>query len=137
MNRFLFKWGDGLSNLVMQNEDDFKLLRLIELSPEISQREIASKSGLSLGKVNYCLKSLAEKGWVKMKRFSRSEHKVGYIYIMTPEGLKTKSSMTIDFLGRKLAEYEALQDEINSLKDELETTRVSVKQMDLTFDNGH
>ena len=121
----------------MQNEDDFKLLRLIERSPEISQREIANKSGLSLGKVNYCLKSLAEKGWVKMKRFSRSEHKVGYIYIMTPEGLKTKSSMTIDFLGRKLAEYEALQDEINSLKDELEVTRVSAKQMDLTFGNGH
>ena len=121
----------------MVNEDDFKLLRLIESSAEISQREIASKSGLSLGKVNYCLKSLAEKGWVKMRRFSRSEHKVGYIYIMTPEGLKTKSSMTIDFLGRKLAEYEALQDEITSLKNELEVTKASVKQMDLAFDNGH
>ena len=121
----------------MVNEDDFKLLRLIESSAEISQREIASKSGLSLGKVNYCLKSLAEKGWVKMRRFSRSEHKVGYIYIMTPEGLKTKSSMTIDFLGRKLAEYEALQDEITLLKNELEVTKASVKQMDLAFDNGH
>ena len=121
----------------MVSEDDFKLLRLIESSPEISQREISKKSGLSLGKVNYCLKSLANKGWIKIKRFSKSEHKIGYIYVMTPEGLKTKSLMTIDFLGRKLAEYEALQDEITSLKNELEVTKASVKQMDLTFDNEH
>ena len=121
----------------MVNEDDFKLLRLIESSPEISQREISKKSGLSLGKVNYCLKSLANKGWIKIKRFSKSEHKICYIYIMTPEGLKTKSLMTIDFLGRKLAEYEALQDEITSLKNELEVTKVSVKQMDFKFDDGH
>ena len=121
----------------MVNEDDFKLLRLIESSPEISQREISKKSGLSLGKVNYCLKSLANKGWIKIKRFSKSEHKIGYIYVMTPEGLKTKSLMTIDFLGRKLAEYEALQDEITSLKNELEVTKVSVKQMDFKFDNVH
>ena len=121
----------------MVNEDDFKLLRLIESSPEISQREISKKSGLSLGKVNYCLKSLANKGWIKIKRFSKSEHKIGYIYVMTPEGLKTKSLMTIDFLGRKLAEYEALQDEITSLKNELEVTKVSVKQMDFKFDNEH
>lgn len=121
----------------MVNEDDFNLLRLIESSPEISQREISKKSGLSLGKVNYCLKSLANKGWIKIKRFSKSEHKIGYIYVMTPEGLKTKSLMTIDFLGQKLAEYEALQDEITSLKNELEVTKVSVKQMDFKFDNGH
>lgn len=128
---------NNLANINMVSEDDFKLLRLIESSPEISQREISKKSGLSLGKVNYCLKSLANKGWIKIKRFSKSEHKIGYIYVMTPEGLKTKSLMTIDFLGRKLAEYEALQDEITSLKNELEVTKASVKQMDLTFDNGH
>jgi EPS-associated MarR family transcriptional regulator len=128
---------NNLANINMVSEDDFKLLRLIESSPEISQREISKKSGLSLGKVNYCLKSLANKGWIKIKRFSKSEHKIGYIYVMTPEGLKTKSLMTIDFLGRKLAEYEALQDEITSLKNELEVTKASVKQMDLTFDNEH
>jgi hypothetical protein len=87
--------------------------------------------------VNYCLKSLAEKGLIKIKRFLKSEHKIGYIYIMTLERLKKKSLMTIDFLRQKLAEYEALQDEISSLKDELEVTRGIVKQMDLTFDNGH
>ena len=121
----------------MVNEDDFRLLRLIESSPEISQREISKKSSLSLGKVNYCLKSLSEKGLVKIKRFSRSERKVGYIYVLTPKGLKTKSLMTIDFLRQKLAEYEALQDEIASLKNELVVTKAGEKQMDLTFDNGH
>ena len=120
----------------MVNEDGFRLLRLIESSPEISQREISKKSSLSLGKVNYCLKSLSEKGLIKIKRFSRSERKVGYIYVLTPEGIKTKSLMTIDFLRQKLAEYEVLQDEITSLKNELEVTRAGEKQMDLTFDNG-
>jgi MarR family transcriptional regulator, temperature-dependent positive regulator of motility len=127
---------NNLTNIDMVNEDDFRLLRLIESSPEISQREISKKSSLSLGKVNYCLKSLSEKGLIKIKRFSRSERKVGYIYVLTPKGIKTKSLMTIDFLRQKLAEYEVLQDEIASLKNELEVTRSGEKQMDLTFDNG-
>ena len=129
--------GNNLTNIDMVNEDDFRLLRLIESSPEISQREISKKSSLSLGKVNYCLKSLSEKGLIKIKRFSRSERKVGYIYVLTPEGIKTKSLMTIDFLRQKLAEYEVLQDEITSLKNELEVTKAGEKQMDLTFDNEH
>lgn len=128
---------NNLTNIDMVNEDGFRLLRLIESSPEISQREISKKSSLSLGKVNYCLKSLSEKGLIKIKRFSRSERKVGYIYVLTPEGIKTKSLMTIDFLRQKLAEYEVLQDEITSLKNELEVTRAGEKQMDLTFDNEH
>ena len=128
---------NNLTNIDMVNEDDFRLLRLIESSPEISQREISKKSSLSLGKVNYCLKSLSEKGLVKIKRFSRSERKVGYIYVLTPEGIKTKSLMTIDFLRQKLAEYEALQDEIASLKNELVVTKAGEKQMDLAFDNGY
>ena len=128
---------DNLTNIDMVNEDDFRLLRLIESSPEISQREISKKSSLSLGKVNYCLKSLCDKGLIKIKRFSRSERKVGYIYVLTPEGIKTKSLMTIDFLRQKLAEYEALQDEIASLKNELVVTKAGEKQMDLAFDNGY
>lgn len=116
----------------MINEDDFKLLRLIKISPKISQREISRKSGLSLGKVNYCLKSLAERGWIKIKRFSKSDHKIGYVYIMTPEGIKTKSMMTIEFLRQKLEEHKALQDEITSLKNELEVTKVNVNLMNLT-----
>ena len=95
------------------------------------------KSSLSLGKVGYCLKSLAEKGLIKIKYSSKYEHKIDYISIMTPEGLKKKSLMTIDFFGQKLREYKSLQNEIYLLKDELKVTRVSVKQMDLTFDNEH
>jgi len=121
----------------LQANEDFKLMRLIEKSPQVSQREIAKKAGLSLGKVNYCLKSLAEKGWVKMKRFTRSEHKIGYIYILTPEGVKTKSLMTIDFLGQKLEEYEVLQIEITALKRELESNKSDAEDLNLRSDNGH
>jgi EPS-associated MarR family transcriptional regulator len=86
----------------LQANEDFKLLRLIEKSPQVSQCEIAKKSGLSLGKVNYCLKLLGEKGLIKIKRLPKSEHKIKYIYLLTPEGIKTKSLMAISFLGRKL-----------------------------------
>ena len=98
-------------------------MRLIEKSPQVSQREIAKKVGLSLGKVNYCLKSLGEKGLIKIKRFSKSKQKIGYTYLLTPEGIKTKSLMTIDFLGRKIEEYEALQDEIAELNRELDNVK--------------
>jgi EPS-associated MarR family transcriptional regulator len=121
----------------LQTNEHFKLMRLIEKDPQVSQRKIAEKSGLSLGKVNYCLKSLSEKGLIKIKRFSKSEHKVGYIYLLTPEGIKTKALMTVDFLGRKLAEYEALQDEITALKLELETDQSSTQQLNLKSENGH
>lgn len=124
-------------NLKVQADDDFKLLRLIEKSPQISQREISIRAGLSLGKVNYCLKSLGEKGLIKIKRFSKSEHKIGYIYLLTPEGIKTKSLMTLDFLGRKLEEYEALQNEIAVLKQELDVDKSVAEDLKLTTDNGH
>jgi hypothetical protein len=93
------------------------------------------KSGLHLGKFGYCLKSLVEKGLIKIKYSSKYEHKINYIYIMTPESLKKKSLMTFHFFGQKLRENKSLQNEIYSLKDELKVTRVSVKQMDLIFDN--
>jgi len=119
----------------LQANEDFKLLRLIEKSPQVSQREIAKKAGLSLGKVNYCIKSLGEKGLIKIKRLSKSEHKIGYIYLLTPEGIKTKSLMTIGFLGRKLEEYEALQDEIAVLKRELDTDKLKAKKLNLKSEN--
>jgi EPS-associated MarR family transcriptional regulator len=103
----------------LQSNEDFKLLSIIEKSPQVSQREIAKKVGLSLGKVNYCLKSLGKKGLIKIKRFSKSDHKIKYVYLLTPEGIKKKSMMTLDFLEQKLEEYEALQDEITTLKREL------------------
>lgn len=112
-------------------------MRLIEKSPQVSQREIAEKSGLSLGKVNYCLKSLGEKGLIKIKRFSKSEHKIGYIYLLTPEGIKTKSVMTIEFLSRKLAEFEALQEEIAELNRELDAEKSKDQQVKLKSEKGH
>jgi MarR family transcriptional regulator, temperature-dependent positive regulator of motility len=112
-------------------------MRLIEKSPQVSQREIAKKSGLSLGKVNYCLKSLGEKGLIKIKRFSKSEQKMGYTYLLTPEGIKKKSLMTIDFLGRKLAEYEVLQKEIEELNQELDTEESKDQQLNLKSENEH
>ena len=121
----------------LQANEDFKLLRLIEKSPQISQREIAKKSGLSLGKVNYCLKSLGEKGLIKIKRFSQSEHKIRYIYLLTPKGVKTKGLMAIDFLERKLKEYEALQDEVAELQEELSAVRSNSEEFKLTLNSEH
>ena len=121
----------------LQANEDFKLLRLIEKSPQISQREIAKKAGLSLGKVNYCLKSLGEKGLIKIKRFSQSEHKIRYIYLLTPKGVKTKGLMAIDFFERKLKEYEALQDEVAELQEELAAVRSNPQEFNLTVNSEH
>ena len=103
------------------NEDAyFRLMRLIEARPEISQRELSRELGLSLGAVNYCLNALIEKGHVKMRNFRASENKLGYAYLLTPAGLAQKTRMTRDFLSRKVAEYEALKTEIESIKAELD-----------------
>jgi EPS-associated MarR family transcriptional regulator len=104
------------------NEDaHFRIMRLIEAHPEISQRELARELGLSLGGVNYCLNALIEKGLVKMRNFRASENKLGYAYLLTPAGLAQKTRMTRDFLNRKVAEYEALRAEIESIEAELES----------------
>ena len=73
---------------------------------------------MSLGGINYCFKALVDKGWIKLENFSASKHKLGYIYVLTPSGLKSKSLLTIDFLKKKLLEYEQLSNEINVLKAE-------------------
>jgi len=102
------------------NEDaHFRMMRLIEACPEISQRELSRALGLSLGAVNYCLNALIEKGNVKMQNFRASEHKLGYVYLLTPAGIARKARMTRDFLARKIVEYEALKAEIESIEAEL------------------
>ena len=95
-----------------------RVLRLLEQHPEMSQREIARELGVSLGGVNYALKALIEQGFVKAGNFGRSENKAAYLYLLTPEGIAQKSALAAQFLGRKLAEYEALKQEIKSLKRE-------------------
>ena len=102
-------------------------MRVIEANPEMSQRQIAKALGISLGGVNFAMKALVEKGLVKANNFNRSEHKVGYMYVLTPKGIKSKAQLAAMFLSRKLEEYEVLLQEIERLKSETgdcETTRL-------------
>lgn len=94
-------------------ENNFKLLRVIKNNPNLSQRELASNLDFSLGKLNYCLKALKEKGLVKMKNFSSNKNKIGYAYILTPKGIKEKTKLTINFMKKKMKEYDELKKELN------------------------
>ena len=96
-----------------------KILRLIESDPSLSQRQIADELGVSLGGVNYCLRALAEIGWIKVGNFAKSGHKLGYLYLLTPQGVKEKTKITASFLAKKRLEYEALRKEIARLEVEL------------------
>ena len=100
------------------NQKDIRLdlLRRLELNPEYTQRDLSKEIGVSLGKVNYCLKKLTEKGWIKLTNFKQNSNKLGYAYILTPNGIEEKSRLTILFLKRKIKEYEILKKEINELK---------------------
>ena len=91
-------------------------MRLIEQNPYVSQREIAYQIGVSLGGINYCLKALIEKGFVKVSNFNENPHKLSYAYLLTPSGLAAKASLTGRFLKRKIAEYETLKAEIKSIQ---------------------
>ena len=98
----------------MKNDQDhFDVLRRIQKSPESSQRELAEKLGFSLGKLNYCLKELKLKGFVKMNNFKRSKNKIKYIYVLTPGGIAAKTKLTINFMKRKMKEYDELKKEIS------------------------
>ena len=100
----------------MTEDTHYKVLKILEQTPQISQRELAREMGVSVGKVNYCLKALVERGWVKIDNFSNNPHKLHYAYLLTPRGLKAKTTLTTSFLKRKLAEYEALKAEIEELQ---------------------
>ena len=104
-------------------ETHLKVLRHIEANPRITQRELARELGVSLGKVNYCINALVQRGWVKANNFKNSNHKAAYAYLLTPKGIERKAQITRDFLRRKLAEYDALRAEIDQL--ELEVGRLS------------
>lgn len=103
-------------------ETHLKVLRHIEANPEITQRELALELGVSLGKTNYCLKALIEKGLIKANNFKNSANKRAYLYILTPKGIETKTLISVRFLQRKIEEYEALRREIEQLKTELHAT---------------
>ena len=97
----------------------FKVMDLIHKHPDISQRELAKRLGISLGSIHYCLKALAQKGWLKAGNFKKNPDKSVYLYLLTPEGIKQKSKLAFDFLKRKKQEYDALKREIDSLSEEL------------------
>lgn len=106
---------------VLRNEDNhFRILRLLEANPQLPQRAISRELGISLGAVNYCLKALAQKGYLKVKNFHASDNKRQYAYILTPAGLAQKASLTKRFLHRKLEEFELLKAEIRALEQEQE-----------------
>lgn len=100
-------------------EIHYQLLRLLEQEPHLSQRELAKRLGISLGKVNYCLRALAEKGWVKAGNFYRSANKRAYLYLLTPRGLTEKAALTLRFLRRKEAEHQSLLAEIEELREQV------------------
>jgi len=104
---------------MLSDEYRSKILRLLETDPQMSQRDLARSLGISLGKVNYCLKALIDKGFLKANNFKNSQNKRAYMYLLTSQGLSEKSRATARFLKYKLTEYETLQREIETLKRDL------------------
>ena len=98
-----------------ENPDDLNILRKLQNSPNATQRQIAKDLGLSLGKLNYCLKALRQKGYVKIKNFKKNKNKINYIYVLTPKGIETRIKLTIKFMKRKFIEYDELKKEIKDL----------------------
>ncbi len=98
------------------DEVHFQVLQLIQRHPHLNQRELAQHLGVSLGKANYCLKALIEKGFVKVENSRRNDRKVAYLYLLTASGLQEKARAAVHFLGRKMNEYEALKSEIAQLQ---------------------
>lgn len=107
----------------IDDELRYRLLGLLAANPRLSQREIAHVLELSLGKVNYCLRTLAEKGWVKARNFKNSRNKLAYMYLLTPSGLEEKARVTYQFLLAKLTEVDTLRKEIEALRDEVVADR--------------
>ena len=106
----------------MSDERQLKALRLLQENPDMSQRQLASELGVSLGAANYCLKALIEKGWVKLENFQKNPNKLKYAYLLTPNGIAAKTQLTAKFLKRKLSEYDALKAEIEELRAEVDRT---------------
>jgi EPS-associated MarR family transcriptional regulator len=103
----------------VENEEFLKVLREIKESPELTQREIAARLGISVGKANFLVKSLVGRGFVKASNFKNSNNKVSYLYVLTPQGIEAKARATYRFLRQKMEEYERLQAEIQRLTQEV------------------
>lgn len=109
-----------MSEQTVKNEEvALRLMRILQACPEASQRELARQLGISLGRLNYCLRALVDKGFVKLENFGNSQNKLGYVYLLTPQGIAEKVALTSRFLKRKMEEYDALKVEIEALKAEV------------------
>lgn len=102
------------------------MLKALEVNPNLSQRQLASQLGISVGKANYCIKALIDKGWVKARNFQNSNNKLAYAYVLTPSGIRCKSQLTMRFLEHKRREFEALRREIAVLSEELGSVPIDI-----------
>lgn len=112
------------ATVMLNDEYRYRILKLLEADPEVSQRTLAKELGISLGRANYCLKALIERGLVKAGNFRNSNNRSGYAYYLTPKGMEEKAKVTLQFLKCKIAEYEALKHEIENLRHEAEQIQV-------------
>ena len=99
---------------MQNNQDHFNVLRKIQTKPKSTQRELAQELGFSLGKLNYCLKALKEKGLIKLQNFKKNPNKINYFYVLTPKGIAEKTELTLNFMKKKMEEYDELRKEIKT-----------------------
>ena len=111
----------------LNSDIHFKLLDILEKNPDLSQRFLSRELGISLGGINYCIKALIEKGQVKAQNFKTNSNKIGYVYLLTPQGIAEKIRMTKNFLRKRINEYEMLQTEIERLKHDIKNNKKSNK----------
>ena len=112
----------------VESEEMLILMRVINENPQMTQRDLSSRMGLSLGKINFLIKSLIEKGFIKADNFKNSNNKISYLYLLTPAGIEEKTRITYRFLKRKMEEYEKLENEIRHLKKEVDLLDNSVPE---------
>ncbi|HKJ87813.1 MAG TPA: MarR family EPS-associated transcriptional regulator [Gammaproteobacteria bacterium] len=105
--------------MALDDETRYRLFKALEAHPELTQRQLAEELGMSVGKANYCLRALIDRGWVKLSNFRDSSNKRGYVYFLTPQGFTEKARVARRFLQRKREEYESLEEEIEELRAEI------------------
>ena len=115
----------------MTKETSLKVMQLIQNHPNVNQRDLARLSGVSLGQVNYVIQALREKGLVKLENFSKNPNKLQYAYLLTPQGLLEKTQLTVNFLQRKRAEFEALKQEIADLEKQMSANEIDLEKMEI------
>ncbi len=118
---------DTDTNPPLNDDVQYRLLKLLAERPDASQRQLSEALGVSLGKVNYCVKALIGQGWIKVNNFRNSRNKLAYAYVLTPSGIDAKARITARFLKRKLAEYQALKAEIAQLRAEVTPSEPAAK----------